>query len=149
MMVRFSLALCVLAYVSVTTFALESWDTAGVRIAIKVYEECSKSDGFSPCLKKKALTFFDRLSRVDKLALSEDLVIVKADDAPIANNSNQINQEQIEKSLPKEPHAKDTALDNLLYDKITSFISSRTLRFTMPKISINSLGFEEGNSSKP
>lgn len=133
---------CVVAFAATTTLAVESWDAAGVRVAIRVYEECSKSDGFSPCLKKKALAFFNRLSRMDTLALSDDLVIIKSEDAAV--NESAVNDEEIENSLPKDINAKDAALDTLLYNKIGSFIGSRTLRFTMPKVSINDLGLQEG-----
>ncbi|KAK9692586.1 Protein of unknown function (DUF1676) [Popillia japonica] len=146
MAVKLSFVFCVLVLATATTFALESWDAAGVRIAIRVYEECSNSDGFSPCLKQKALTFFNRLSRMDKLALSDDLLIIKSDDA--STNDSSSTDEQLQNALPKDADARDTALDTLLYNKISSFIGSRTLRFTMPKVSMNDLGLQEGRGKK-
>ncbi|KAI4461711.1 hypothetical protein MML48_5g00002978 [Holotrichia oblita] len=146
MAVKLSFVFCVLVLATATTFALESWDAAGVRIAIRVYEECSNSDGFSPCLKQKALTFFNRLSRMDKLALSDDLLIIKSDDAAV--NDSASTDEQLQNALPKDVDARDSALDTLLYNKVSSFIGSRTLRFTMPKVSLNDLGLQEGRGKK-
>ncbi|GJQ85509.1 hypothetical protein Trydic_g23095 [Trypoxylus dichotomus] len=146
MAVKLPIVFCAFALAITTTLAVESWDAAGVRVAIRVYEECSKSEGFSPCLKKKALTFFNRLSRMDKLALSDDLVIIKSDDAP-ANDSS-VTDEQLENALPKDLDARDAALDNLLYNKVTSFVTSRTLRFTMPQVSMGDFGLQEGRGKK-
>lgn len=132
------------------TTASDPWDNAGVRAVLRIYDECSKTESISPCLKKKAITFLDRLSRMAKLPLSDEIVIVEADDAPTTPQQN-LTDEELENSLPRDAEGRDSALDNLLYDKISSYVSSRTLRVTMPRISIASLGLPEGkltNSSR-
>ncbi|XP_022918421.1 uncharacterized protein [Onthophagus taurus] len=141
MAVRFLLVLVLCALLA-RIEASESWDNTGMKIALKVYDECSKSDGFSPCLKKKAITFFSRLGRMDKFSITDELEVVKTD----ASAEPSLTDEDIEKNLPRDLNAKDEALDSMLYDKITSFVSSRTLRFTMPKFTSDLS--EEGRGKK-
>lgn len=137
------LILCVvLSVIVLGASAQESWDSQGIKLALRVYDECSSSDGFSPCLKKKALTFLNRLSRMDKLNLVDGVFVIKTDDAPV---QQEVTDEQLENSLPRAADARDAALDTMLLDKITSFVSSRTLTVTMPKINIEDLGLEEGS----
>lgn len=133
--------ICVTVLVLGLAHAQESWDSQGIKLALRVYDECSTSDGFSPCLKKKALTFLNRLSRMDKLNLVDGVTVVKADDVPAPDV---VTDEQLENSLPRAADARDAALDTMLMDKLTSFISSRTVTVTLPKVSAQDLGLEEG-----
>lgn len=125
-----------------TVFALDGLDYPGLRIALKVYDDCSNSDGFTPCLKKKAVTFLDRLSRMDKLSIADGVDIVKAADAP-ATQETAISEEQLEISLPRAADAKDEALNNMLMEKVSSIIGSRTLQVSMPKLA-EEFSLEEG-----
>lgn len=122
--------------------ASDTWDSQGVKLVLRLYDECtSNSDGFSPCLKKKALTFLNRLGRMDKLSLTEGVAVVKSPDAPV---QEEVTDEQLENTLPRASDAKEAALDKMLMDKLASFVSSRTLQVTMPKINAQDLSFEEG-----
>lgn len=141
-MVRLTCALVVLAVAVSAVMGADSLDNAGVRIALRVYDECSKADGFTPCLKKKAITFLTRLGRMDKFSLGEGINVVRAEDAPVAENT--ISEEQLEKTLPRAADARDAALDGMLMDKLTTFISSRNVQVTLPKISGEDFGLEEG-----
>lgn len=129
-----------------TAFALEGLDYPGLRIALKVYDDCSRADGFTPCLKKKAVTFLDRLARMDKLSIADGVDIVKAADAP-ATQETAISEEQLETTLPRAADAKDEALDNLLMEKVSSLIGSRTLQVSVPKIA-EEFGLEEGRAEQ-
>ncbi|XP_017779137.1 PREDICTED: uncharacterized protein LOC108564540 [Nicrophorus vespilloides] len=140
MSVRF---LCLFVLALAMRASADGLENAGVRIAMRVYDECSKSEGFSPCLKKKAITFLGRLGRMDKLTLGDGFNVVKAEDAPISENL--ISEEELEKTLPR---ASDSALDSILMDKISNFIGSRTIQITMPKFSASDLSFEEGRGKK-
>ncbi|KAG5876226.1 hypothetical protein JTB14_011669 [Gonioctena quinquepunctata] len=62
--------------------AQDTFENTGVRVALKLYDDCSKADGFSPCLKKKAITFLDRLGRMDKIPLVDGVTVSKSPDAP-------------------------------------------------------------------
>lgn len=137
-MVRIVLLLCLT--VIGCSCAADNLDNIGLRIALRVYDECSRADGFSPCLKKKAITFLTRLEKMEKINIGEGINIVKTE----ANQPEvALSEEQIDKTLPRNLEDKDTALTTMLLDKLTSFVSSRTLQVTMPKID---LGLEEGTS---
>lgn len=134
--------LFVVAVAATVGSALEGFDSAGLRIALKVYEDCSKTDGFSPCFKKKALTFLDRLGRMDKLSLTEGVTVVRASDAPVQENP--MSEDQLETTLPRAADARDDALNTMLLDKVSNLVSSRTLQISMPKISADDFSLEEG-----
>lgn len=136
---------CVLVVAfALSAMALDSLDNAGIRIALRVFEECSRSEGFSPCLKKKALTFLDRLGRMDKLTVTDEISIVKAPNAAV--NATPLSEETIEKTLPRALEARDEALTDMLWNKVASVVGSKNIEFTMPRMS--DIGFEEGNCNR-
>lgn len=124
--------------------ASDGLDSVGLRLALKVYDDCAKSDGFSPCLKKKAYTFLDRLGRMDKLELVDGVSIVRApgDAAPAPEPA--VTAEQLENTLPRALDAKDEALNTMLMDKVSSLVSSKTLQISMPKLTADDFSLEEG-----
>ncbi|VEN34753.1 unnamed protein product [Callosobruchus maculatus] len=122
----------VCSLLAVSVIAQDSFDTSGVRIALKIYDDCAKADGFSPCLKKKAITFLDRLSRMEKLTIADGVVLARAADA--TKDGLPITEEQLENTLPRSSDAKDDALNGLLMDKVSNFIGSRTVEVALPKI---------------
>ncbi|CAH1111146.1 unnamed protein product [Psylliodes chrysocephalus] len=114
------------------TYAEDSYESTGLRLALKIYDDCLKSDGLSPCLKKKAITFLDRLGRMDKLSLSDGIVVQKTDDA--TKDGPAITEEKLDQILPRSSDAKDAALTDMLMDKISNFIGSRSIELALPKI---------------
>lgn len=123
----------------------DSFENAGVRVAMKIYEDCSKEDGFSPCLKKKAITFLDRLGRMDKLQLTEGITVVRGESVPNDSVGTVLTEDQLDKTLPRSSDARDEALNTMLMDKVTKFVNSRSLEITMPKFTASDLGIEEGS----
>ncbi|XP_044271486.1 uncharacterized protein LOC123015677 [Tribolium madens] len=132
--------LVLVAAFAVVALAQDSFDSTGIRLVLKIYDDCSKSSGFSPCLKKKAITFLDRLSRMDHFTLAEGVMITKSNDViPEAT----LSEEQLENTLPRASDAKDEALTNILLDKVAKFVGSRTIEVTFPKLAL-----EEGRGKK-
>uniref|UniRef100_A0A182YGJ5 Uncharacterized protein n=1 Tax=Anopheles stephensi TaxID=30069 RepID=A0A182YGJ5_ANOST len=134
----------VLVGVVTVSAATEDYQSQSLRAIVRVYDECSKAEtGFSPCLKKRAITFIDRLSRVDALALG-DLKIVRNERA--AEPSKPLTEAELEQSLPRGLEARDEALTNMLLEKVAGIFSSRTVQVTLPKLSSEELGrgLEEG-----
>ncbi|CAG9860649.1 unnamed protein product [Phyllotreta striolata] len=121
--------------------AQDSFESTGVRVALKIYDDCSKAEGFTSCLKKKAITFVDRLSRMDKFTVTEGVVIQKSAEAP--KDGPAITEEQLDNTLPRSSDAKDAALSEMLANKISNFVGSRTIEVALPKISPSEL-IEEG-----
>lgn len=115
----------------------KSQENPGVRGLLKVYDECSKADSFSLCLKKKAVTFMDRLARMDKLSILDGVNVVKSTDSP---QPIILSEEQLENSLPRSIESKEEALDDMLFNKATTYLSSRTLQITLPQLETEDLG---------
>lgn len=131
--------------IGVVAAATEDYQSQSLRAIVRVYDECSKAEtGFSPCLKKRAITFIDRLSRVDALALG-DLKIVRNERAA-AEPTKPLTEAELEQSLPRGLEARDEALTNMLLEKVAGIFSSRTVQVTLPKLSSEELGrgLEEG-----
>ncbi|KAL9694189.1 hypothetical protein quinque_013474 [Culex quinquefasciatus] len=123
----------------------EDYQSQGLRAIVRVYDECSKAEsGFSPCLKKRAITFMDRLSRVESLSLGDMKVVRNERAAPL--DAKPLTENELEQTLPRGLEARDEALTNILLDKVASMFSSRTVQITLPKLSSDELGrgLEEG-----
>ncbi|XP_028128262.2 uncharacterized protein LOC114324595 [Diabrotica virgifera virgifera] len=125
----------------ICAYAQDNFENTGVRLALKIYDDCTKADGLSPCLKRKAITFLDRLSRMDKFALTDGVTVQKASDAVAEGPA--LTEEQLDNTLPRSSDAKDAALTNMLFEKVGSFIGSRSLEVTLPKIQASDF-IEEG-----
>lgn len=124
-------------------FAQNSFESSGVQLALKIYDDCSKTEGLSVCLKKKAITFIDRLGRMNKLSLSDGIVVHKTADAP--KDAAAITEEELDKTLPRSLDAKDDALSGIMFEKISNFIGSRSIEVALPKIDASEL-IEEGKN---
>ncbi|KAJ8709506.1 hypothetical protein PYW08_009510 [Mythimna loreyi] len=116
-------------------------DELGLRYFSRVYEDCQNSNGFVPCLKKKAILFFDRAARMDVIPLIDGVDVVKTP----GSNIPAINENDIDAVLPRNL-GKDEALTEMLWDRIAAFANSRTVQLTLPKVSGEALnkGVEEG-----
>ncbi|XP_062540344.1 uncharacterized protein LOC134208371 [Armigeres subalbatus] len=139
-------SVCAVAVLSaVVLSATEDYQSQGLRAIGRVYDECSKAEaGFSPCLKKRAITFIDRLSRVEALTVG-DVKIVRNERAATVE-SKPLTEAELEQSLPRGLEARDEALTNILLEKIAGVFSSRTIQISLPKLSSDELGrgLEEG-----
>ncbi|CAB0043821.1 unnamed protein product [Trichogramma brassicae] len=107
----------------------------GYRAAFRVYEDCQQRNvGVSACLKKKAITFFDRLGRIDSLPISENLELVKAPGAepyePAARNLS-----DVEATLGRTSGAsRDEALNDILLDRVSALMNGFNGRGKMKKM---------------
>lgn len=117
----------------------------GVKYLMRIYEDCQRSDGVLPCLKKKAILFFDRAARMEAIPLIDGIDIVKTSDPEVSP----ISENEIEATLPRNLEDKDEALSSMLWDRIASFANSRTVQLSLPKMTGQELnrGVEEGMTS--
>lgn len=120
-------------------------DDFGMRSIMRVYEDCQKSDGTLPCLKRKAILFFDRAARMDNIPLIDGVEVKKAYD-PEGHISS---EKDIEASLPRNLQDKDAALSDMLWEKVAAFANSRTIQLSLPKLTGQDLNksVEEGEKS--
>lgn len=119
-------------------------DDLGAKYIMRVYDDCSKTEVL-PCLKKKAILFFDRAARMETIPLVEGIDVVKtaADDVvPISEN-------EIDATLPRSLPEKDAVLTQMLWDQVAAFANSRTIQLSLPKMSGQDIGrgIEEGNDT--
>lgn len=114
----------------------------GMKYITKIYEDCQHADGLVPCLKKKAILFFDRAARMQNIPVFPGVDIVKASGPEVPA----ISENDIDANLPRGLKSKDETLSTMLWDKIASFANSRTVQFSLPKMSGEELnkGVEEG-----
>ncbi|CAH0401540.1 unnamed protein product [Chilo suppressalis] len=131
----------VLSLLLVLSFATAREDM-GVRYVMRLYEDCQRADGVLPCLKKKAILFFDRAARMESIPLIDGIDIVKASEPEVSP----ISENDIESSLPRNLADKNEALTDMLWDRIASFANSRTVQLSLPRITGQDLnkGVEEG-----
>lgn len=124
----------VVAFCALSVLAQESFESASVRFILKIYDECANSEGFSPCLKKKAVTFLDRVARMEKLPLMEGVALIKSKDVVTPVESYAIENE-IDQNLPRSVEGQDEVLNGMLNERVNSLLGSRTIEISMPKIS--------------
>lgn len=50
----------------------------GMRTILRIYDECTRAEGgFVPCLKKKAITFIDRISHIDAITVADGIKVIR------------------------------------------------------------------------
>ncbi|KPJ20264.1 hypothetical protein RR48_04862 [Papilio machaon] len=113
----------------------------GIKYVMRMYEDCQHSN-LIPCLKKKAILFFDRAARMDSIPVVNGIDIVKGSDIEMPP----ISENEIDSNLPRGLGSEDETLSAMLWDKIAAFANSRTVQFSLPKMSGEELnrGVEEG-----
>ena len=139
-------AVCAIAVLFVASVNAEDLYNQGTRAVLRVYDECNKAEfGLTACLKKKAITFIDRVARLDSLTVSDGFKVVKNANAP---EMKVISENELEKSLPRGLEAREEVLTELLVEKVASFVNGRTVQIEMPKMSSEELGrgLEEGKN---
>ncbi|XP_075986752.1 DUF1676 domain-containing protein Osi12 [Anticarsia gemmatalis] len=116
-------------------------DDLGFRYIMKVYDDCQHTEGIVPCLKRKAILFFDRAARMEVIPLVDGVDVVKTGPSEVPA----ISENDIDAVLPRSMD-KDEALSKMLWDRIASFANSRTVQLSLPRISGQDLnkGVEEG-----
>ncbi|KAJ2940098.1 hypothetical protein O0L34_g6466 [Tuta absoluta] len=114
----------------------------GVKYLMRIYEDCQRAEGVMPCLKKKAILFFDRAARMDSLPLVDGVEVVKTAEVDL----KPISENEIDATLPRNMEDKDQALSSMLWDRVAAFANSRTIQLSLPKITGQELnqGVEEG-----
>lgn len=120
--------------------------TPGLRSILRIYDECQRADGgVTMCLKKKAVTFIDRISRIDTVNVGDGVRIVGIENAPIKTGRS-LNENELDQMLPRSLEDRDSVLNNLLAEKLASYISGRKIQISLPQVSPTDLGrgLEEG-----
>ncbi|XP_012255477.2 uncharacterized protein LOC105685701 [Athalia rosae] len=115
----------------------------GYRVAYRVYEECQQHNvGLAPCLKKKAITFFDRVSRIGDIPITENMELVKNN----KNDGRSYSDQELETLGRATGSSRDDILDNILFDKVASLLNGFDIRISLPKMTSSDFkrSIEEG-----
>ncbi|XP_017139513.1 uncharacterized protein LOC108153928 [Drosophila miranda] len=119
--------------------------SAGARTLLRVYDECTRAEaGFVPCLKKKAISFIDRLAPIDAINVADGIKLVRLESAPrpaVATSEN-----ELESSLPRSGSDRDAKLTNMLTERLSYFFNGHSLQVSFPKLTSDEIGrgLEEG-----
>jgi Protein of unknown function (DUF1676) len=130
----------------------EEIHSQGVRALVRVYDECQKSDyGFTACLKKRAITFMDRVARLDAFSLGDGVKVMKTGGVTVAETPKSLSDNELEQILPRGLEARDSKLNSMLVDRISGFLNSHTVQMSLPKVSADEIGrsVEEGIYYEP
>ncbi|XP_073820276.1 DUF1676 domain-containing protein Osi12 [Musca autumnalis] len=146
--------MCCLHSISASTENISSstsaYQNAGTRTILRIYDECTRTDGgFVPCLKKKAISFIDRISYIDSITIADGVKVVKlpassAGAVPFVRPLTSENE--LESTLSRSGEDRDTKLTNMLIERLSNFFNGHTLQVSFPKLTSEELGrgLEEG-----
>lgn len=147
----FFIRICCVLLVLTPFISSEDIQNSSIRAVIRVYDECQKAEtGFSPCIKKKAITFLDRVKFIKTINIGEGVNVVRSEDIDYTKDDKKpLTDAELEQTLPRGLEAREDALTDMLVDKAAQFISGRTIKVTLPKISPDEIGrgLEEGTQS--
>ncbi|KAL6432055.1 hypothetical protein ACFW04_006638 [Cataglyphis niger] len=111
----------------------------GYRALYRVYEDCEhRNMAVSLCLKKKAITFFERLGRIQALPIGDNLELIRV--APLANDSSKSTVYDLEKTLARtNGGATDEILNDILFERVAALLNSFNVQISLPKTSSGDL----------
>lgn len=117
----------------------------GYRTLYRVYEECEhRNMAVSPCLKKKAIAFFERLGRIQTLPIGDNLELVRV--ASVEDDNPKSTISDLEKTLARTGGATDEILNDILFERIAALLNSFNVQISLPKTNSGELkrSVEEG-----
>ncbi|BFF92976.1 uncharacterized protein DMAD_10915 [Drosophila madeirensis] len=127
--------------------ATTNTQSAGARTLLRVYDECTRAEaGFVPCLKKKAISFIDRLAPIDAINVADGIKLVRLETAPRPTATATSENELLESSLPRSGSERDAKLTNMLTERLSYFFNGHSLQVSFPKLTSDEIGrgLEEG-----
>ncbi|KAI4495823.1 hypothetical protein M0802_008446 [Mischocyttarus mexicanus] len=145
--IKWTLGILALSGMIIVNLANEefSFFDKGYRALYRVYEECQQRNlAVSPCLKKKAIFFFDRLGRIDTLPIGDNLELIKVPSTSI-NESKSLNID-LENLGRNNGGSKDELLNDILFDRIANLLNGYNVQIHLPKTNSGELkrSIEEG-----
>nr|CAD7447623.1 unnamed protein product [Timema bartmani] len=113
--------------------------SSGLKTFLRLYSECDHKDGIAPCLKMRAITFFDRALKMKDIPLSDSLVLVKT-------GSDEIRIPVGRSFSESKTEVSEDELDNLLFDRVARFFNSHNVQIILPRMDDQQLqrSIEEG-----
>ncbi|KAM8705236.1 hypothetical protein ACLKA7_009661 [Drosophila subpalustris] len=119
-------------------------NNAGARTLLRVYDECNRAEsGFVPCLKKKAISFIDRIAPIDAINVADGIKLMRLESAP---RPPAYSENELESSLARSGTDRDAKLTNMLIERLSYFFNGHSLQISFPKLTSDEIGrgLEEG-----
>lgn len=121
---------------------------SALRIARRLYDDCTTKSSLLTCFKMKAITMLDRAGRSEQITLTDYLKFERdTTSGNRAENGRALTENDLESILAEgSSEAKENKLSSLLIDRVARFFGTHKMIFSMPKISSGELqrGMEEG-----
>ncbi|CAG9760718.1 unnamed protein product [Ceutorhynchus assimilis] len=104
------------------------------KIAVEFVDECGSKE-ISLCLKERALRYIDSLP--NELDVGAGFKI---------KPNGRFSRKNMEDKLPEEPRAREDAVENILWDKVSDYLSSHTIELKVPPDTLQDMkqSVEEG-----
>lgn len=135
---------CDAATEQLSNLPASSTQNAGARTLLRVYDECNRAEsGFVPCLKKKAISFIDRIAPIDAINVADGIKLVRLETAP---RPPAYSDNELESSLARSGSERDVKLTNMLLERLSYFFNGHSLQVSFPKLTSDEIGrgLEEG-----
>ncbi|XP_071557029.1 uncharacterized protein Osi18 [Temnothorax nylanderi] len=104
-----------------------------VDVLQEIYHRCVDSESMLSCVKPKVLAYITDAVKQDRLAITEDLAVVKSRDAP---------EHKVEDYLPSQFDAADPSkrklLRTLMLEKLDAYLASHQLEAKLPAVIVGS-----------
>ena len=103
-----------------------------------------------PCLKKKAISFIDRISPIEAISIAEGVKLVRLPAGGQEPNAALLHpltsENELESTLPRGAEDRDTKLTNMLVERLSHFFNGHSLQVSFPKLTSDEIGrgLEEG-----
>lgn len=103
-------------------------------IKITFFSRCIDNESMLSCVKPKVLAYLSQAAKQDRLAITEDLALVKSRDLAEDNNNEDYYPAQYESVDP----ARKELLRSLMLEKLDAYLSSHQLEAKLPEAVVGS-----------
>jgi hypothetical protein len=112
-------------------------DNGNWKMLYRLVSDCAKTSDMSVCLKIKAVTVLDRVASLKTALQINDYVSLVRDpmykeDGPQGRSLKPLSETQLEESLPRSAEERNGRLDDMIQEKLDTFLQSRTLQLNFP-----------------
>ncbi|XP_054258469.1 uncharacterized protein LOC128983258 [Macrosteles quadrilineatus] len=105
----------------------------GLGVFSRVLDKCGDEPDLYSCLRLKTVALLDRALTVDTLPVTDYLTITRDPAVDNATPRQPVRTEgELEASLPRDQHKRSAALDQMLQDRVSRYLDTRTIQISMP-----------------
>ncbi|KAI9584865.1 uncharacterized protein LOC119634567 [Glossina fuscipes] len=120
---------------------------AKIRTVLRLYDDCTQAtDGIVACLKRKAISFLERIYNVDVLTIADGVKFVRLPTAKALRSA--FNENDFNSSLSRSSRDRDWKLTQMLMDRLRYYFEGHSLQVKLPPLTTTqvSRGLEEGRA---